>query len=387
MADYRRFISYMYLYENGRKTGNSGFVRVESRNDQCRVHIHMTGIYGPEDASYQIYMLIRESGGYIGIAVGHLEMQQQAGERDILTGSSHLMGTDYELGRVSGMVVLSSDGRLYGTRWDDEPLETECFFNEEKLSDSLVLFHSQDRVAPEIKERVQSEILRQLEEQESEEKEQIIEEQGMVQPEAEIQETEIEETEEQEEKEQAQEELRKAYVKTEMGEGAKEEVVETKAIEVIAEGADEEEGRQPGEQLAAEQITAEQLSVKDNVYENLLHQYPQMYPFDDDSIEICVRMDLQDIGMLPMQCWLYGSNSFLLHGYYCYRHLILAKVQMHTDSSNDGKENVSYILGVPGIRQHREQYMASMFGFHNFKPVSRENTGKGAFGYWYIKLK
>lgn len=361
MADYRRFISYMYLYENGRKTSNSGFVRVESRNDQCRVHIHMTGIYGPEDASYEIYMLIRESGGYIGIAVGHLEMQQQAGERDILTGSSHLMGTDYELGRVSGMVVLSGDGRLYGTRWDDEPLETECFFNEEKLSDSLVLFHSQDRVAPEVKERVQSEILRQSEERGAEEKEQIIEEQRIVESEAEIQETEIQET-------------------------AEQEVIETKAIEVIAEGA-EEEVRQSDEQKTAEQIAAEQLSVKDNVYENLLHQYPQMYPFDDDSIEICVRMDLQDIGMLPMQCWLYGSNSFLLHGYYCYRHLILAKVQMHTDTNNDGKENVSYILGVPGIRQHREEYMASMFGFHNFKPVSRENTGKGAFGYWYIKLK
>lgn len=45
MAEYRRFISYMYLYENGRKTINSGFVRVESRNGQCRLSIHMSGIY------------------------------------------------------------------------------------------------------------------------------------------------------------------------------------------------------------------------------------------------------------------------------------------------------------------------------------------------------
>ena len=63
MAEYRRFISYMYLYENGRKTINSGFVRVESRNGQCRLSIHMSGIYHSEAKKYQIYMLIRVSGG------------------------------------------------------------------------------------------------------------------------------------------------------------------------------------------------------------------------------------------------------------------------------------------------------------------------------------
>ena len=45
VAEYRRFISYMYLYEDGRKTINSGFVRVENRDDQCRILIHMSGVY------------------------------------------------------------------------------------------------------------------------------------------------------------------------------------------------------------------------------------------------------------------------------------------------------------------------------------------------------
>ena len=68
VAEYRRFISYMYLYEDGRKTINSGFVRVENRDDQCRILIHMSGIYNSENDVYRVYMLIRESGGYIGIA-------------------------------------------------------------------------------------------------------------------------------------------------------------------------------------------------------------------------------------------------------------------------------------------------------------------------------
>ena len=93
MAEYRRFISYMYLYENGRKTINSGFVRVESRNGQCRLSIHMSGIYHSEAKKYQIYMLIRVSGDYIGIAIGDLLVQKRTGDTELTMDSDHLMGT------------------------------------------------------------------------------------------------------------------------------------------------------------------------------------------------------------------------------------------------------------------------------------------------------
>ena len=140
MAEYRRFISYMYLYENGRKTINSGFVRVESRNGQCRLSIHMSGIYYSEAKKYQIYMLIRVSGDYIGIAIGDLLVQKQTGDMELTMDSDHLMGTTYDLDRVAGMVLLGEDGSVYGTRWDDEPLETEKFVNREPLSEILVRF-------------------------------------------------------------------------------------------------------------------------------------------------------------------------------------------------------------------------------------------------------
>ena len=41
MSDYSRFVSYMYLYENGLKTMNAGFVKVESRNGQCRIGLSL----------------------------------------------------------------------------------------------------------------------------------------------------------------------------------------------------------------------------------------------------------------------------------------------------------------------------------------------------------
>ena len=138
-----------------------------------------------------------------------------------------------------------------------------------------------------------------------------------------------------------------------------------------------------------------------NAYDLLMSQLPQMYPFEDDSVAACVRLELQDIGRMPMSCWIYGSNSFLLHGYYCYRHLILAKVERKREKEESDKSDANnayntnseagpeivYLMGVPGIWQHRERYMASMFGFRKFRPVSRENQGSGAFGYWCVELK
>lgn len=133
MAEYRRFISYMYLYENGRKTINSGFVRVESRNGQCRLSIHMSGIYHSEAKKYQIYMLIRVSGDYIGIAIGDLLVQKQTGDMELTMDSDHLMGTTYDLDRVAGMVLLEKmaaftvpDGMM--NRWKQRNLSIESRF-------------------------------------------------------------------------------------------------------------------------------------------------------------------------------------------------------------------------------------------------------------------
>ena len=50
----------------------------------------------------------------------------------------------------------------------------------------------------------------------------------------------------------------------------------------------------------------------------------------------------QDIGLLPRENWNYGNNSFLLHGYYNYRYLILARI------GDETKGRTRYILGVPG---------------------------------------
>jgi hypothetical protein len=106
--------------------------------------------------------------------------------------------------------------------------------------------------------------------------------------------------------------------------------------------------------------------------------FPRMFPFEDNEIAWCVRIEPQDIGMLPMETWILGNNSFLLHGYYSYRHLIFARMNY--------KNGYFYIIGVPGIYHNREKFMARMFGFENFKCVKNRERKTGEFGYWYIPV-
>lgn len=107
--------------------------------------------------------------------------------------------------------------------------------------------------------------------------------------------------------------------------------------------------------------------------------YPKLNPFEDNNIIDCVKIEPQDIGIFPMEFWVLGNNSFLLHAYYNYRHLLLAKRRKENEEE--------YILGVPGIYENREKFIANMFGFYDFKGVSLKKTKTGDFGYWLLDVK
>ncbi len=66
MAGYRRFISYMYEYTKGRKSKNTGFAKVESRNGICRMQVHLQDI-PQEEESLDIYAFVREGDWLLGI--------------------------------------------------------------------------------------------------------------------------------------------------------------------------------------------------------------------------------------------------------------------------------------------------------------------------------
>ena len=111
-------------------------------------------------------------------------------------------------------------------------------------------------------------------------------------------------------------------------------------------------------------------------WDTIRQQYPSIQPFDDEEINECIRVTIRDFSDLRRRGLPVGCNQFIHHGFQNYRHLLIGRI------------SGSYILGVPGVYNANEQFMASMYGFNNFKPGHlKEGPYNGRSGYWYRTLK
>lgn len=134
------------------------------------------------------------------------------------------------------------------------------------------------------------------------------------------------------------------------------------------------------ERLLREENEEKEESSHQKVWDQLQKEHAKIQAFDYEKGCEILTIKPQDIGMLPRENWVYGNNSFMLHGYYNYRYLILAR--LHNPNGMP-----RYLLGVPGHYYSNEKYMASMFGFPNFVLAKKQPSETGRFGYWYTDIK
>ena len=111
--------------------------------------------------------------------------------------------------------------------------------------------------------------------------------------------------------------------------------------------------------------------LKENKWEQILDTYDNIHPYGDERVY--VKLEPKDFLILSSKYQHLVNNSFLLHGFYNYRHVIL------------GKEG-EYYLGVPGVFYEREKMVALMFGFEAFECESGDPKA-GTFGYYLRKVE
>ncbi|WOO34643.1 DUF6128 domain-containing protein [Anaerocolumna sp. AGMB13020] len=476
MADYKRLVSYMYLYEEGKKRNNIGYARVESRNGQCKYTIHVTAL-GLNDKQLKVYSFKRNSSGIEGILLGSLLIKNNTGDFKILTDAAHIMNSPYGLDDMGGVILVFSDRKFFAAEWDNKPITMsmvagienrnnnttadtvknpdiakypELVKNPEnaKIPETVktpeeikaatlaeVLFEyskpTEEAVQKDNKEEMNRDkslkdlltpnfnrIVEQEEEQEiqpGEANKKTIDFEAHIHksvnssvtdrnssPAESPSEIHIENpaalTKNNPVEDSAESENEYSYNKlTENEKRDQPETIDESPVAHISlpeiETPQQSEGEQPSVNQTVNQpqetdtkteSATEGLSNNKPIFDDhplakqIYHNFPKMYPFEDNEIAWCARIEPKDIGMLPMDLWGLGNNSFLLHGYYSYRHLIFARV-------ND-KNGQNYILGVPGIYHNREKFMAKMFGFENFKCAKRKPQRTGEFGYWYIPV-
>lgn len=403
MAEYNRFVSYVYTYENNQKSLNNGFARVETKDDKCYIYIHMKDLYGDSHTRFKVYVVKRREQKLLGIYLGDMQRNGNEGEFSRQTAKDNIEDSGLTLTDMAGIVVIGERGRKYGTCWDDDLLDMRSFIPaEEAENDEHTKREDRDKVheaeAPQAAEPEKSEPrLLTAEELDQESSVKLYEEhpdkeepikEDPVQEALPVEEL-PEEVLEDNSKEQAvlctvpkphaeAPEIQNALKDAEAESEVKPDKVKIQADDSVTASDGLESGEPDYSGLMAESVHSNTRSEKASIQQRLdklIRNGLKMYPFEDDEMDGCIRMELQDIGMLPMKFWVYASNSFLLHSYYSYRHLILAR-------RRDG----SYILGVPGLGQKKDSFMAQMFGFDNFKTLRSQGDKAGDFGYWYVKL-
>lgn len=118
----------------------------------------------------------------------------------------------------------------------------------------------------------------------------------------------------------------------------------------------------------------------------------QMFPQEEEIEEVSAyippnttrykKIQRQDLSRLPRREWRLANNSFLLHGFYNYHHLLYIE---------DGDK---IWIGVPGIYHEKEKAAANAFGFSEFRRLTdmelelseEEKNTYDDFGYWCRKV-
>ena len=342
---YQKKIIYLDYMERDNKIKNGGFIKWEARGRESRIQIHIRGLYPTDSLDGELQLL---SWG-VPYTADRIRLSYGTGEYAGIWHNDDLAGTGISYEDCDGIVIKLSHTRLLKGIWRnrkakreiEEPAETT---KPEEPADTIEIAEIPEATKPE-------------------------------EPAEAMKAVEIPEATKPEEPAETMksEELAEAMEIAEIPDTTKpEEPAEAmEAIEIPEATKPEELAETMGTAAATETAKPKQMQILPNKWEQLNRIYPKIQPFGDVreylSIAPCDFIILSEHYQELVQ------NSFLLHGYYNYGHLILTKIR-------EGLEE-NYYLGVPGVYFEREKQAALLFGFEGFEGDGEAVTD-GSFGYY-----
>lgn len=375
MADYKRFISYMYIYKKGLKGNNIGYAKIEARNGTCKFTISVKCKELTVD-KWNIALFYRgesdkDKRNINLINIETLDTEKEEVIVNYKTEEENLFSSNVPLSRIAGIILVGNNNEYIGTEWDDNGIDYKYVNNEikeniDKISDDqdkkVVVNEENTNEEKSIQEVIDNKVITDKI-VDSKIIDNNIENNNFI--DSKIVKNKINDIEN-----------KNNEIKNKENKESKQyrENIQKSDIMNFNKFNESRVTNQRMEQKIKEES---QDQIKPYI-KRILDGYPGMYPFEDDEVIDCIKLEPHDIGVFPMDKWPLANNSFLLHGYYTYRHLIFARLKRNN--------NIHYILGVPGIFRDRERFMAKMFGFNNFKGVRNKPLNTGEFGYWYMYL-
>lgn len=333
---YQRFVTYLYLYEEGKKLESCGFAKVEIRQEQCRIQLQVKGI---RKETVDVYLLDQNAAEPEGILIGSMQSRNGVAEQTFFCNRDDVGESGYSMGQMRGIYIPLEYAEFVASQWDDEVTAWGRFHpwspKAEEGADHIDTPETGTGDATAVSE---------AEAERSSDREAVAEASVNV-------------------------EIGTTAGKNERNSGGEADGIEKQMMH--------QDRKEMGGELHATQASA---SMPHPLQKNWVQQWerftaahPLLCPFDEDDHVYAVKLKLQDFTILPKRYQYLANNHFLLHGYFSYEMILFGYME---------EEKRRWFLGVPGVFSNQEQLLAGIFGFSEFRTKQETRQKTGEFGYW-----
>ena len=379
MAGMKRFVTYIYAYEEEKKGSNVGFARIEIRGQDARIEIHLRGVYAAS-AACRVYLFQREAAGgkeatgVTGVLVGEMKLANGSGDGAVVLKGGRVGASPYGITEMEGLFFVIGEERILMSRWrEGAPFKVGLSgFREWQPEEPKEKTAEKGAAAETAAQKEVREAAAAQAEQNSQ-----TAAQGMAQG-------------KRGEAAAAQAEQNSQTAAQEMAQrkqGGAAPVQSEQNSRMAAKGMAQDVPSGFGMETAGEETEAihvTELPMRNlfpeydwnAVWEELCREHKPAALFEEWDTQ-CIQLELKDLRSLPKKYWYLGNNSFLLHGFFNYRYLVLGRTAEER-----------WFLGVPGVYQRQERVMAAIFGFPEFfaaGPGGERREGRepvNHFGCW-----
>ena len=431
MADYQRILSYLYRYEKAEKKECFGFVKAEQKSGSLKLTIQIDDerllqgmelklcFYERQGESWQVWQL-------------DTLITQEHKEEIHLTYPAAMLPAGFRIKGQSGVLLYYQDAFYYGSVWIGEEIPAETLeplrwhkivnsakdksqMQENKSGKDIVGKISEkqtetEKILPDKMSEKQKVSTRNITDEmlqyQQESEENILEEKGQINTESfeekdfqKRAENKIEDIKSEENLPDSENDIAHSN-NTNIEESVKikefsEDSIESKnksELELKSELKTDAEMESKSElkidseiepQIKIEAETEpEATSVVDNfekMWINAMKKNPSVDNIFNTAFYEGCRISTADLAQFGEEASVLKSNQFLLKGYGRYHHILAGKVRYA------GEER--YCIGVPGIYENREKYMAEIYQFPVFLSLTENRMKTGSFGYWLYLLR
>lgn len=331
---YEKKIRYLTLYQDGEKKSSAGFARISRERDACRVDIHIKRNTDVPDGSYVLFLVLKDREMPWGVLT--VRNREADFQRDIPVKKDMFRteGREFKEEEFCGILIQITLNKWISCYWRESaaarPVEDEREREEEPGASGAAT------------------------------------EKAGKMPEAAWGAGKMPGATAEAEKKPGE-----AWGTGKMPTATAEEEKAAGAVWETREGL-----RHPPSFVKGRDVHA--ATLPENRWQQLQRSYKKVHPFGDDRMFLAV--ELKDFHLLKEPYQKLANNSFLLHGFYNYRHLILGP-----DREMGKGEGLCFYIGVPGTYFEREKMVAVMFGFEGFESSGAVEIGK--FGYYMRRVE